>query len=163
VTTERTITQLGVENSSAKILPPFTTIITARGTVGQLGLLSREMAMNQTNYGIRGTGNLGEFTTYLLIQHAIERLRQHAYGTVFDTITRKTFDAIPVSRPPNDIWKNFENTIRSWFLKMLANQRENIKLARTRDYLLPTLLSGEVPVEAAEEMVGASAPNEFAA
>ena len=162
-TTERTITQLGVENSSAKILPAFTTIITARGTVGQLGLLSREMAINQTNYGIRGTGNLGEFNTYLLIQHAIEQLKQHAYGTVFDTITRKTFDAILVSRPPNDVRKNFEGTIRPWFLKMLANQHENVKLAKTRDCLLPRLLSGEITVEAAEGMAGASAPNEFAA
>jgi type I restriction enzyme, S subunit len=52
--TERTITPLGVKKSSTNLLPAFTTVITARGTVGDCGMLSRKMAMNQTNYGVRG-------------------------------------------------------------------------------------------------------------
>ena len=86
--TTRTITQLGVDNSAAKVLPALTTVITARGTVGACGLLPWKMAMNQTNYGIRGIGALGHFTTYLLVRHAVVLLKQHAYGTVFDTIAR---------------------------------------------------------------------------
>ncbi len=144
--TERKITRKGVDSSATKILPAFTTVITARGTVGQCGLLPWGMAMNQTNYGLRGKGGLGNFTTYLIVRDAVDRLRQHAYGTVFDTITRKTFEAIQVALPPDSILIEFEAIIDPWFRVMLVNQRQNAELARTRDYLLPRLLAGEVEV-----------------
>lgn len=149
MSTERTITPLGIENSSAKILPKFTTIITARGTVGECALTPFEMSMNQSNYGIRGAESLGDFTTYLLIKHTVQNLKKHAYGTVFDTITRKTFKAIPVVNPPVDVWERFENIVQPWFEQMLNNQQQNQILAETRDYLLPKVLSGEVEVPAA--------------
>ena len=62
--TERTITQSGIENSSARILPAGTTIITARGTVGRLACLGIPMAMNQTCYGIQGAGGYPAYFTY---------------------------------------------------------------------------------------------------
>lgn len=146
MTTEKTITLLGVENSSTRLLPQFTTIITARGTVGALGLLPYEMAMNQTNYGLRGRGSIGLFTTYLLAKHAVENLRKIAYGTVFDTITRATFNSVSIASPPENVWTAFEKIVHPWFSKILNNQLENVKLAATRDYLLPRLLNGEVGV-----------------
>jgi type I restriction enzyme, S subunit len=146
MSTERTITEAGVQNSATNMLPPFTTIITARGTVGACGLLPRAMAMNQTNYGIRGTGILGDFTTYLLIRNTVAELQQHAYGTVFDTITRKTFEGVKVAVPSGDIWTQFETKVEPWFLKMLACQHEIAKLTKICDYLLPKLLAGEVKV-----------------
>lgn len=144
--TERTITPLGVERSSTKLLPAFTTIITARGTVGECGLLSREMAMNQTNYGVRGRDSLGEFRTYLLIDNVVENLRKHAYGTVFDTITRKTFDGVQVIAPPPNVLSDFEGKVNGFFHLMLNNQMQERKLAAIRDYLLPRLLSGGLAV-----------------
>jgi type I restriction enzyme S subunit len=89
---------------------------------------------------------VGEFTTYLVAQHAVENLQRVAYGTVFDTITRKTFDSIGIPSPGKEIWTSFENIIRPWFEKILTNQEENVKLAEIRDYLLPKLLSGEIEV-----------------
>ena len=64
VETERTVTQAGVDNSATTVLPPRTTVISARGTVGRLACLGRSMAMNQTCYGIRGAG--GYLTLYIL-------------------------------------------------------------------------------------------------
>jgi type I restriction enzyme S subunit len=146
MSTEKRITYLGVQNSSTKILPKFTTIITARGTVGECGLLSHNMAMNQTNYGIQGVGSVGKFTAYLLVEYAVEKLKQLAYGTVFDTITSKTFDSIIVPAPPSEVWIAFEDIICAWFEEMLVSQKETKTLTTTRDYLLPKLLSGEITV-----------------
>lgn len=140
------ITLQGVVNSATKIHPALMTVITARGTVGQCGLLPWDMAMNQTNYGLRGKGKVGNFTTYLIVRDAVERLRQHAYGTVFDTITLKTFEAISAAVPPDTILTQFESTVDPWFRQMLVNQRQNVELATTRGYLLPRLLAREVEV-----------------
>jgi type I restriction enzyme, S subunit len=104
------------------------------------------MAMNQTNYGIRGQDALSDFATYLLLRHAVDELRMHAYGTVFDTITRRTFEGIKTPSPPGRVWARFEAQVAPWFHDILTNQQQNVQLAATRDYLLPKLLSGEVEV-----------------
>lgn len=156
MSTERTITPLGVQRSSTQLLPSFTTIISARGTVGACGLLSRAMAMNQTNYGVCGKAPVGDFSTYLLVLHAVTDLKQHAYGTVFDTITRKTFDSILIANPPQSIWNDFESKIELWFKQILNHQEQILKLTEIRDYLLPKLLSGEIPVEAAAATIEAT-------
>ena len=50
--TAETITEEGLNNSAAKILPKGTVIITARGTVGAIAQLGENMAFNQTCYGL---------------------------------------------------------------------------------------------------------------
>src|SRR5690606_29052415 len=49
---EKKISMLGVENSSAKLLPMFSSVITARGTVGKYAMLAEPMTYSQSNYGI---------------------------------------------------------------------------------------------------------------
>jgi type I restriction enzyme, S subunit len=55
IDTDKKVTQLGIDNSAAEVLPERTTIISARGTVGKLALTGVPMAMNQSCYGVRGT------------------------------------------------------------------------------------------------------------
>lgn len=50
--TEKNITELGLENSSTKLLSTNDIIISARGT-GEIAQLKRPMAFNQSCYGIR--------------------------------------------------------------------------------------------------------------
>src|SRR4030095_11563780 len=65
VDTEKNVTRAGVENSSTRVLPVGTTIISARGTVGRLALVGVPMAMNQSCYGLRGfVGTQGFFKYY---------------------------------------------------------------------------------------------------
>ena len=52
VQTEKNISELGLTNSSTKVLPKYATIISARGTVGNYCILSKPMAFSQSNYGV---------------------------------------------------------------------------------------------------------------
>jgi type I restriction enzyme S subunit len=52
VSTDKTITNHGLASSSARLIPKGTTIISARGTVGNLAIAGREMAFNQSCYGL---------------------------------------------------------------------------------------------------------------
>ena len=90
--TERTIAKAGIENSAAKVLAAGITIITARGTVGRLACLGIPMAMNQTCYGIRGVQGYPDYFTYWNVRTAVDELQQRTHGTIFDTITRQTFN-----------------------------------------------------------------------
>jgi len=154
--TEKTISQLGVDNSSTKILPAFTTIITARGTVGSYCLLGKEMAMNQTNYGLRARNGIGSYFVFFSTVEMIDRLRQHAYGTIFDTITTKTFHDTMIIKPPKPVLEKFEIFVKHIMAKVLSNEHESRTLSTLRDTLLPKLISGELRVKYADKFLEAT-------
>jgi type I restriction enzyme S subunit len=99
--TEKKISKKGFQNSSTKMLKKGDIIISARGTVGAIAVLRKEMAFNQSCYGIRASENI---TTndyiYYLIKDAVSEFLQIAHGGVFDTITRDTFSEIDILLPP---------------------------------------------------------------
>jgi len=99
-TTEKTITEEGLKNSSTRILKKGEIIISARGTVGVLAQLGRDMAFNQSCYGLRAKQNTTNDFVYYLLKQAVNKLKNSAHGSVFDTITRDTFNLIDVLFPP---------------------------------------------------------------
>jgi len=101
--TNNNITWQGLENSAAKLLPFGTIVITARGTVGAVARLGREMAFNQTCYGlVPKTDRVSEDYLYYALKATLSEMRSITYGTVFETITKKSFDSwyIPLPHLP---------------------------------------------------------------
>lgn len=99
--TEKSITEEGLKNSSTKILNEWDLIISARWTVWALAQLKRDMAFNQSCYGIKQLDGVSDknFLFYLL-KNSISFLSRNVHWAVFDTITRETFDIIPIHLPP---------------------------------------------------------------
>lgn len=143
---EKSITTAGLDNSSAKLLPKFATVISARGTVGKYCMLASDMAFSQSNYGILPRISGCYFFTYLLVNHVVEELQSAAYGSVFDTITTSTFREARFAIPPIDKVQEFDCSVASIFGKKLENQKQIRILETLRDTLLPKLMSGEVRV-----------------
>jgi type I restriction enzyme S subunit len=156
ISTEKTITQLGLENSSTRILPQYTTIVTARGTVGKLALTACPMTMNQSCYGIRGKSGRPPFFIYFLVRSCIQGLQARTHGSVFDTITRATFDAIEVIDPGVAAAEAFGSAVAPTMSKIRANLEQSRTLSALRDLLLPKLLSGELRIKDAEKAVEAA-------
>ena len=144
---EKRITEVGLNNSSAKLLPKYATVISARGTVGKYCLLAEPMAFSQSNYGILPNIKNCFFFTYLLINHVVEELQSSAYGSVFDTITTTTFKENKVPMPTETEIMQFEKSISPYFQKMFMNKYQIRTLEKLRDTLLPKLISGEVRVK----------------
>ena len=155
--TEKTITNAGVEQSAAQLLPAETIVITARGTVGNTALTAEPMAMNQSCYGLRGRGRMGQLFLLYQVRQQLAILRANTHGSVFETITRSTFDSIEVIQPPDGLLVAFEQLARPLFDRILLNQRENETLADLRDALLPRFVSGEIRLRQAEKVVEARA------
>ena len=154
--TEKCITQKGVDESSTRILPLGTTIISARGTVGRLALVGRPMAMNQSCYGLSPAKGIGAAFLYFSTKKAVAELQSHAHGSVFDTITRDTFDGLTAIKPTANVVSAFEATAWPMLEKIKDNLVENIKLEKTRDYLLPKLISGAIRISDVEKFVEAA-------
>lgn len=145
---EKCISQSGLENSSTKILPINTTIITARGTVGKLALTGVPMAMNQSCYGLTPKdGKSFFFYLFFLIKASLSALKQQVHGAVFDTITRDTLINISVTIPPDKMVDCFENAATPCFHKILQNNFQIQTLSKLRDLLLPKLMKGDIRVK----------------
>jgi type I restriction enzyme S subunit len=97
--TEKSITEKGLNESSTKILKEGQIIISARGTVGELAVLGRDMAFNQSCYGIYANDKTENNFLYYLLKYSIGKIKKNTHGAVFDTITKQTFDNIEVAIP----------------------------------------------------------------
>ena len=128
--TEKKITQLGLENSSTKLLKKDDIIISARGTVGELAMIPYEMAFNQSCYGIRAKDGVADSVfLYYLLKHNVRILKRNTHGSVFDTITRETFDNIEVELPSLETQKKIANVLSDYDEKIELNSEINSNLA----------------------------------
>ena len=143
--TEKKISKKGFQNSSTKMLKKGDIIISARGTVGAIAVLRKEMAFNQSCYGIRALENI---TTndyiYYLIKDTVSNFLQIAHGGVFDTITRNTFNEIDILLPPLPEQRAIASVLSSLDDKIDLLHREN----KTLEAMAETLFRQWFVVEA---------------
>lgn len=124
-TTEKTITQKGLENSSTKLLEKGELIISARGTVGEIAQLGKQMAFNQSCYGLKANESTSNDFLYYLLKDTIFQIKQNTHGSVFDTITRNTFDTIEVNLPPLETQQKIASILSSLDDKIELNNEMN--------------------------------------
>ena len=127
--TEKTITQEGLNNSSTKLLERDDSIISARGTVGEMAMIPFPMAFNQSCYGLRAKKEIVDPTfLYYLVKHNVYVLQKNTHGSVFDTITRDTFAGIDVDVPEMDTQIKIAGILRDLDDKIELNTNINKNL-----------------------------------
>lgn len=130
----KSITQLGLENSSTKLLNPGDLILSARGTVGELAQLTAPMAFNQSCFGIRSNfDGLAQNYLYYLLLTVIGELRQNSHGSIFSTVNRKTFESVDIVLPPLEEQERIAGILGSLDDKIEANTRLIQTLLDTAD------------------------------
>ncbi len=130
-TTEKCITEIGLLNSSANLLRKDDTIISARGTVGELAMIPFPMAFNQSCYGLRAKRDVVDpVFLYYLMRYHVGALKKNTHGSVFDTITRDTFSNIEVEIPSLKLQKRIAAILSSLDDKIELNNKINANLER---------------------------------
>lgn len=146
LTTEKRMTEMGLTNCNSKLYPKDTIFITARGTVGNLNLAQRPMAMNQSCYALAGREGIPQKFLFCALREAIQYFQQHAGGAVFDAIIVDTFKLIPFIIPDPKLVKTYEEEIEPIFQQIENLLQQNQKLRAARNLLLPRLMSGEIAI-----------------
>lgn len=140
-------TEEGLNNSSAKMFPAYSVMLTSRATIGAIGI---NLTPACTNQGfITCIPNAQYPLPYLY--HWIKLAKPHfellSGGATFAELTKGTFKRIEILTPPESIITEFVR-IESPLFKVIENHlRANSKLIETRDKLLPRLISGKLSVE----------------
>ena len=147
--TEKTITEEGLSHCNSRLYPVNTVLVTARGTVGKVGMSGIPMAMNQSCYALVGK-ETHQLLVYFYTLKAVDRLKHKASGAVFDAITTRDFESEQIMKLSADDAKAFLCIAEPMFQKVLNNCIENLRLSRLRDSLLPKLMSGEIDASAVQ-------------
>ena len=142
--TDKHITRLGLSKCASELYAPDTVLITARGTVGKVALPSVSMAMNQSCYALRGKAGIPQRFLFLMTLQQVDYLQTNTGGATFDTIVVDTFRQMKVVKPAHEVIASFARQIDAIFEHVDTIQRQIKNLRRTRDLLLPRLLSGQV-------------------
>ena len=145
--TEKTITEEGLSHCNSRLYPVNTVFVTARGTVGKVGMSGIPMAMNQSCYALVGK-ETHQLLVYFYTLKAVDRLKHKASGAVFDAITTRDFESEQIMKLSDDDATAFLRVAEPMFQEVLNNNIENLRLSTLRDSLLPKLMSGEIDVSA---------------
>ncbi len=139
-TSEKSITELSLKNSSTRYLEKDDLIISARGTVGALAQLKIPMTFNQSCYGLRGNKKIDAGYLYYILIQEIKQLKDKATGATFGAIIRTTFEGIKIPVPPLSEQKNLVTKIEKLEQKINQAQKTIKKAPEQKQQILDKYL-----------------------
>jgi type I restriction enzyme S subunit len=89
---------------------------------------------------------------YFAIKRPLEYYENAKTGTTVKHLNKGDIRQFRLVDPPSSVIEQFASHVEPLLDHIAHNSQENRTLAETRDYLLPKLISGEIEVEAAEEI-----------
>ena len=138
--TRETLTETGLRESSARLIPAGTVLLTSRATIGYTAIAAAPMATNQ------GFANLtcGErlLPEYLAFWLRLRRnhLVQLAGGTTFKEISKSALKKIEIPLPPLELQYCFANLIASVIRVISETEIASDSAARLSTSLMSRLL-----------------------
>ena len=147
--TERRITDAGVKHISSGLLPVGTVLMSSRAPVGYLAIAGVPTAINQGFIAMICDGPLPPIFVLNWVSSSMEAIKARASGTTFPEISKRNFRTLTAVKPTGDVIVAYQRAAEPLFDLLTARVKENVCLAKIRDYILPRLLSGQVRVEVA--------------
>ena len=141
ISTEKHLTNEGLNNCSSRLYPPYTTFVTCRGTVGNLALAGVSMAMNQSCYALKGKNDFPALFVFSFTRYAIATMKKKASGAVFSALVTRDFEMEKVFEPNLKDAILFEKRVEPFFSQILANTNEIQQLLDLQNALLTQLSS----------------------
>jgi type I restriction enzyme S subunit len=138
------ITEIGLAKSSARLFPAFSVMMTSRATIGAIGINTHEACTNQGFITCLPNERVPLYFLFHWLKENVPQFERLASGATFKEISRGVFKTIDLMHPNVALVWRFESQVESMAKQILALQRQIKNLRRTRDLLLPRLLSGSV-------------------
>lgn len=143
---ERKITDKGLRESSAKMIPAESILMTSRASVGYFALVDSAVCTNQGFINI--IPHRAELRMYLLfnLMSRVAEIRRNAKGSTYLEISKGRFRAIDIVLPPKTIADEFGKITNDLIHQVRCLKLSTLKLEKARDLLLPRLMNGEIAI-----------------
>ena len=150
---ERNISELGLKNSSAKLLPKNAVLLTTRAPVGYLAISKNEVSTNQGFRSLIPDEKTNTLFLFYLLKRNVAHLKSQSSGTTFGELTGTTLKSLSFLFPPlaeqkaiaevlsslddkidllhrqNKTFEDMAQTLfRQWFIEEANEEWEEIKL-----------------------------------
>jgi len=144
--TEEKIAQVGIDRSSAKLLPKNSVLIAMYGaTVGEYCIIDKPMTCNQAICALLPSSDYPASYLYMFIKQKRNELINLAVGSAQQNISQVLIKGLSVSANLKLIAK-FDKMVMPIFNMIRKNVKESIILEAERNTLLPRLMSGELKI-----------------
>ena len=140
------ITELGLKNSSASIMPAGTVLFSSRAPIGYIAITDGEVTTNQGFKSVVPNSNVGTAFVYYFLKSALPTIENMASGSTFKEISGSAMRTVPAIIPDDENLQEFTDFCEPLFQQQRTLEAENRSLAALRDSLLPKLMSGELDV-----------------
>jgi len=143
---EKKITEEGLQNSSAKLVPPHAVLMTSRASVGFFAVAGREVCTNQGFISIVPHDvTLGPYLLFHLSER-VEEIRAMGSGSTYPEVSRGKFRDFEVLAPTMTLVSLFVEQVDVLLRQIRVLKQQTQKLRAARDLLLPRLMSGQITV-----------------
>jgi type I restriction enzyme S subunit len=143
---ERKITEAGLKNSSAKLVPPDTILMTSRASVGFFALMDKEVCTNQGFICVIPYEENRKMYILYNLMYRVEEIRSHAGGSTYTEISKSRFRNLDILIPSDTLLQQFQEQTYQILQQIRLLNKQIVKLQQARDILLPRLMNGEIAV-----------------
>ena len=134
--TERTISPLGLEKSSAKLLPAGTVLVSTRATIGRVAIAEYETATNQgfKNIIVLDNSNISNRFVAYMMTALTDRMVSLASGGTFKEISKSNFLTLSIPLPPLTIQEQIVSELDNYqkiidgARQVVDNYKPNIRI-----------------------------------
>lgn len=140
------ITELGLRNSSAPIMPAGTVLFSSRAPIGYIAIADGEVTTNQGFKSVVPFGHVGTAFVYFFLKNALPTIESMASGSTFKEISGSAMRTVPAIIPDDETLREFSAFCDPLFQHQRTLEAENRSLSALRDALLPKLMSGALDV-----------------
>lgn len=141
------LTSEAIEKFSIPIIPINTVMLSFKMTIGRLAISTEKMVSNEAIAHFKQKNNsvlFPEFLYLFLKTYSWQQLG--STSSIVESINSQMIKEIEIIIPPEPKLKSYKGLIKPYFDKIRTNQIQLETLVKTRDNLLPKLMSGEIRV-----------------
>ena len=147
---ENDITELGLRNSSASLMPEGTVLFSSRAPIGYIAIAAGEVTTNQGFKSVVPKPEIGTPFVYFFLKNTLPVIEGMASGSTFKEVSGSTMKNVSAVIPDAKTLAKFSDFCAPIFAQQRILEEQNQSLATLRDNLLPKLMSGEIDVSAVQ-------------
>lgn len=127
---ENDITELGLKNSSAVIMPKGTVLFSSRAPIGYIAVASGEVTTNQGFKSIVPNAEIGTAFVYCFLKHNLPIIEGMASGSTFKEVSGSTMKNVPAIIPDSETLGRFNDFCNPFFAQQQILEEQNQRLQR---------------------------------
>ena len=144
---EHDISEEGLHNSSAQLMPKQSILLSTRAPIGYIAIADHELCTNQGFKSVIPSKRFGSEFVYYTILALVPYIKTLGVGSTFAEVSKSSFASVHLVLPSHLIVEQFDKIASS-----IGNARRICELeleesVMERDTLLPLLMNGQVIVK----------------